>query len=198
MRSKGIDYFENTVRAVKLQHRYAIENPNRFEGYSRYFWGITESDGPGPITIEINGQERHFMGYARRGIPFGPDDGTVSPWAVVASLPFEPDEVLETIDYLLHEPDLNICNSYGFKSAFNPSLSRKPHIPHGWRSPWHYSTNQGPALALIENFRTGLIWDILKRNPHIRKGLKKAGFSGGWLLEEAVISGEWPESNMSY
>jgi hypothetical protein len=193
MRTKEIDYYENTIRAVKLQHRYAIENPNRFDGYSRYFWGITESDGPGPATIEVKGQDRHFLGFARRGVPLGPDDGTVSPWAIVASLPFAPEEVMQSIDYLLHEPDLNICNSYGFKSAFNASLSHKPHIPHGWRSPWHYSMNQGPALALIENYRTGLIWDTFKRSTYIKEGLKRAGFSGGWLAEEPVY--EFQENN---
>lgn len=180
------DYFGNSVRASLVQYRYAIENPMNFEGYGKCFWGITLSDGPGPALVNIKGTDREFFGHMKRGVPFGPDDGTISPWALIASLPFVPELVLPAIDYMLHETDLNLLNSYGFRSAFNPTLSPKPHNPHGWRSPLHYAINQGPAMAMIENYRTGLIWDLLRQSPYIVNGLTKAGFTGGWLSEISI------------
>ena len=105
MRDKGIDYFENTRRATRVQQQYAIDNPLKFAGYSKDCWGITASDGPGPDTIKLNGIERQFFDYLARGVPYGPDDGTIGPWAVVASLPFAPEIVLPAIDYLVHEVD---------------------------------------------------------------------------------------------
>lgn len=187
MESRNSDYFENSIRASLVQYQYALENPMNFEGYGKYFWGITSSDGPGPALLNIKGVDREFFGYARRGIPFGPDDGTVSPWSAVAALPFVPDLVLPTINYLLKETDLNILNSYGFRSAFNPTFPHKPHNPHGWRSPCHFASNQGPAIALVENYRTGFLWELLKESPYITTGLSRAGFKGGWLAEKPVI-----------
>lgn len=190
MQTKDLDYFGNSIRASLVQYQYALENPMNFDGYGRFFWGITTSDGPGPALMKIKGNDREFYGYARRGVPFGPDDGTISPWAAVAALPFVPEIVLPTIEYLLNETDLNSIDSYGFKSAFNPAFSGKPHNPHGWRSPWHFAANQGPALALIENYRTGFLWELLKESPYIRNGLSRAGFSGGWLEEKRVMQTE--------
>ena len=97
MRDRGIDYFENSRRATYVQREYAIRNPLEFEGYGEQCWGITASDGPGWTVRTINGIERRFFDYIARGAPYGPDDGTIAPWAVVASLPFAPEIVLPTI-----------------------------------------------------------------------------------------------------
>ena len=110
MRDKGIDYFENTRRATYVQQQYAIDNPLKFAGYGKDCWGITASDGPGPATIKVHGIERRFFDYVGRGVPYGPDDGTIAPWAVVASLPFAPEIVLPAIDYLVHQVDLKKGN----------------------------------------------------------------------------------------
>jgi hypothetical protein len=91
MRDRGIDYFENTRRATFVQQKYAIENPQQFEGYGKDCWGITASDGPGSANILAHGRQRQFFDYLARGVPDGPDDGTIAPWAVVASLPFAPE-----------------------------------------------------------------------------------------------------------
>ena len=99
MRSKAIDYFENSRRATYAQQEYAIRNPKRFKGYGEYIWGITASDGPGPATRRINGRTVKFFDYKGRGIPYGPDDGTLAPWAMTASLPFAPEIVLPSLNY---------------------------------------------------------------------------------------------------
>ncbi|MEP7316639.1 MAG: glucoamylase family protein [Sphingomicrobium sp.] len=181
MRDKGIDYFENTRRATRVQQRYAIANPLKFAGYSKDCWGITASDGPGPDTIKVNGIERQFFDYLARGVPYGPDDGTIGPWAVVASLPFAPEIVLPAIDYLVHEVDLKKGNPYGFKATFNPTYPDKSGNPYGWVSPWHYGINQGPINPMIENYRTGLLWRLMRDCPYVVTGLQRAGFTGGWL-----------------
>jgi hypothetical protein len=181
MRDKGIDYFENTRRATHIQRQYAIDNPLKFEGYSKNCWGITASDGPGPATIKVNGIDRQFFDYLGRGVPYGPDDGTIAPWAVVASLPFAPEIVLPAIKYLVHQVDLKLGKHCGFKATFNPTYPDKSSNPYGWVSQWHYGLNQGPIVLMIENYRTGLLWRVMRTCPHLVKGLRRAGFTGGWL-----------------
>jgi hypothetical protein len=186
MRDKDIDYFENSRRATYVQQRYAIDNPFKFAGYSKDCWGITASDGPGPDSIKVNGIERQFFDYLARGVPYGPDDGTIGPWAVVASLPFAPEIVLPAIDYLVHQVDLKKGNPYGFKATFNPTYPDKSGNPYGWVSPWHYGINQGPINPMIENYRTGLVWRLMRDCPYVVTGLRRAGFTGGWLGPSAL------------
>jgi hypothetical protein len=97
MRRQGIDYFENSRRATYVQQQYAIRNPRGFEGYGEHSWGITASNGPGPATRRVRGARRRFFGYRARGVPWGPDDGTLAAWSVAASLPFAPEIVLPTL-----------------------------------------------------------------------------------------------------
>jgi hypothetical protein len=80
-----------------VQQQYAIRNPGGFAHYGELCWGITASDGPGGVTRKIDGIQRRFFDYLARAVPYGPDDGTIAPWAVVASLPFAPEIVLPTI-----------------------------------------------------------------------------------------------------
>jgi hypothetical protein len=181
MRTKGIDYFENSRRATYVQQLYAIQNPLKFAKYGRNCFGITASDGPGPDTIKIAGVERQFFGYLARGVPYGPDDGSVAPWAVVASLPFAPEIVLPAIDYFVNEVDLKTGNAYGFKATFNPTYPSKSNNPYGWVSPWHFGINQGPVVLMIENYRSGLLWKLMRNCPYIVTGLRSARFNGGWL-----------------
>ncbi len=182
MREKGIDYFENSRRATHVQQQYAIHNPLGFKDYGRHCWGITASEGPGPDTGKVNGVDRQFLDYVGRGVPYGPDDGTLAPWALVASLPFAPEIVLPALQHCIHQAKMNEFNSYGFKAAFNPSHPGNPHNPYGWWvSPWHYGLNQGPIVLMIENDRTGLLWRLMRKCPYIVKGLQRAGFTNGWL-----------------
>jgi hypothetical protein len=180
MRGKRSDYFENSRRATHIQRLYAIANPDDFVGYGENCWGISASDGPGPATLLIKGTKRRFFGYAARGAPEGPDDGSIAPWAVAASLPFAPDIVqsaLRNFETLkLREND-----AYGFKATFNAAIAERPARTPVWVSPFHFGINQGPAVLMVENYRTGLVWNLMRNNPHIVTGLRRAGFSGGWL-----------------
>ncbi len=182
MRGKGIDYFENSRRATLVQQRYAIDNPLKFKSYGHHCWGITASEGPGPGSLEVAGVARPLFDYIARGVPYGPDDGTLAPWAVVASLPFAPEIVLPTLDYCIYQAKLTEFNSYGFKASFNPSHPGEPGNPYGWWvSPWHFGLNQGPIILMIENYRTDMLWALMRCCPYIQSGLTRAGFEGGWL-----------------
>ncbi len=180
MRTKGIDYFENSRRATYVQQQYTIRNPRGFAGYGEHVWGITASDGPGPARRRVNGVTRYFRDYAARGVPYGPDDGTIAPWAVVASLPFAPELVLPTLD---HIDDLypSLTSEYGFKCSVNPTFKDGSNKNGAWVSKGYYGLDQGPVVIMIENYRSGLIWRLLRRCPYIVAGLRRAGFSGGWL-----------------
>ena len=180
MRAHDSDYFENSRQATLVQQAYAIENPMGFVGYGEHCWGFTASDGPGCVRRRVNGVEREFFDYVARGAPFGPDDGTVAPWVVIASLPFVPEIVIPTIRHFA-QMDLGLTAKYGFKPSFNQSFAMPDSATGWWVTPYHFGIDQGPVVLMIENYRTGLLWDITRRSPAIVAGLRRAGFTGGWL-----------------
>jgi hypothetical protein len=178
MRERGIDYFENSRRASHVQQRYATLNPRGFEGYAEDCWGVTASNGPGPATRTVRGVERRFYGYKARGVPFGLDDGTLAPWATVASLPFAPEIVLPTLDHYFERfPEM--VTEHGIACSFNPTFPDDS--GHGWVSGGHFSLDQGPVIVMIENYRSGLVWRLTRECPYFATGLARAGFAGGWL-----------------
>jgi len=179
MREHGSDYFENSRRATYVHQQYAIRNPMEFEGYGALCWGLTASDGPGWTVRVLKGIQRHFFDYISRGAPYGPDDGTIAPWAVVASLPFAPEIVLPTIQHFAHL-DLGMIRPYGFKATFNPTFLLEGESRY-WVSPSHFGIDQGPIILMIENYRSNLLWNLMRRCPYLVAGLRRAGFTNGWL-----------------
>jgi len=189
MREKGIDYFESSRRAILSQRAYAIGNPNGFRGYGENVWGLTACDGPLDGDLAIDGRKIHFMTYAARGAAQGEirDDGTIAPTAAASSIAFAPEIAIPAIEEM-HRWGEHLYSKYGFLDAFNPTLTRemKTHHGHvvpgvGWFDGDYLGIDQGPIVAMIENYRTGLIWEVMRRNPHVRRGLERAGFTGGWL-----------------
>ncbi len=122
MRDFGIDYFENSRRATYVQQQYAIRNHRGFKGYGEQIWGLTASDGPGPARKTIEGKFLCFYDYRARCAPTGPADGTLAPWAVIASLPFAPEIVLPALRYF-DDKFPEMTSQYGFKCSFNPTFS---------------------------------------------------------------------------
>ena len=193
MRANDLDYFENSRRAVLAQHDYALDNPGGFTGYGPRLWGLTACDGPVNQTFEMDGTSRAFVTYWARGASFAwvNDDGTVCPSAAAGSLPFAPEIVLPTLMAMKEDHGENLFAEYGFLDAVNPTFTLEVPVQHGrvvpgkgWYDTDYLGIDQGPILAMIENHRTGLIWKTMRRNPHVIRGLKAAGFSGGWLLSE--------------
>jgi hypothetical protein len=178
MRAHGIDYFENSRRATYVQQAYAAANPRKFSGYGPWAWGITASDGPGDFVRQIRGVRRRFYSYRARGVPWGPDDGTLSPWAVVASLPFAPEIVLPTMGNLVAEyPGMR--SRYGFFCSVNPTVNGR--AKDAWIAKGYYGIDQGPVVLMIENALSGFVWSLMRKCPHIVRGLRGAGFAGGWM-----------------
>jgi hypothetical protein len=180
MRERGTDYFQNSRQATYVHQEYAIRNPLELSGYGEFCWGITATDGPGWEKRIVNGIARQFYDYYARGAPYGPDDGTLAPWAVVASLPFAPEIVIPTIRAMALL-DLGSTKRYGFKPSFNQTYSVPASSTGWWVTPYHFGVDQGPVILMIENYRTGLIWNIMRRSPYVTIGLHRAGFLGGWL-----------------
>jgi len=191
MREHGLDYFENSRRATYAQRRYAIANPKQWQGYGKNVWGMSASDGPGPASESL-GEDRRFLKYAARGVALGRivDDGTIAPTAAISSLPFAPEIVLPATLEMYHRFGSSIYSSYGFLDAFNASVRASsqsqqqpaPALP-GWVDPDYIGIDQGPILAMIENYRSALVWRVMRGNSYVRGGLERAGFSGGWLEE---------------
>jgi hypothetical protein len=177
MREKASDYFKNTQDTITVHRDYAARNPRGFAGYSRNFWGITAGDGPADHEIRQDLRDRRCFGYMARGVPYGPDDGTIAPWAMLATLPFGSEQALEGTRHLLRTyPE--VCRQDRFCSGFNPTLTKHG---AGWLSDGWYGLDQGLLVMMIENYRTGMIWSILRKCPYVRTGLERAGFDGGWL-----------------
>src|SRR5437764_3858252 len=124
------------------------------------------------MVKKLQGVERIFYDYIARGVPYGPDDGTLAPWAVVASLPFAPEIVLPTLEHFdkLHLAD----NTYGYKATFNPTFPEKTHNELGWISPYHFAINQAPVVLMIENYRSGLNWRLTRGIQPMVDGLRLA------------------------
>lgn len=180
MRQQAIDYFENSRRATYINQQYAVRNPRGFRDYGRHAWGITASNGPGPAVRCMGGVARRFLGYVARGVPYGPDDGTLAPWAVVASLPFAPEIVLPTLQHCSETYRL-MENEHGLVCSINPTFPSRGPGGSGWISRNHFALDQGPVILMIENYRSGLIWRLMRSCPYVVTGLQRAGFTGGWL-----------------
>lgn len=181
-REKEIDYFENSRRATSVQREYAIRNPLDFAGYGKNFWGLTASDGPGWTSRRINGIDRSFFDYVARGAPYGPDDGTVAPWAVVASLPFAPEIVLPALKNF-QDVYPQVIGEYCFRCSFNLSFPNggEDNSGAGWTSSYHFGINLGPVVLMCENYRSDFLWRLMRACPYVVTGLRRAGFSNGWL-----------------
>lgn len=190
MRERGLDYFENSRRATLAQRAYALANPDGWTGYGPRLWGLTACDGPVYGTFVIAGRERRFASYDARGASFTrvTDDGTVCPSAAAASLPFAPEVVAPLLLALYEDHGDRLYGRYGFLDALNPTFTLDVPVQHGrvdgehgWYDTDYLGIDQGPILAMIENWRSGLVWDTMRRNPHVVRGLRAAGFTGGWL-----------------
>jgi hypothetical protein len=190
MRGKGIDYFENSRRATLAHRAYAIANPMGWKAYGESLWGLTACEGPADGEVVIDGVKRRFSGYAARGVSavHSQDDGTIAPTAAGGSVPFAPEVTIPVLEQMRRQwGDAGLWGEYGFLDAFNPTFRGLPVTQGryvegaGWFDTDYLGIDQGPILAMIENHRSGLVWSTMRKNPHIVRGLRRAGFTGGWL-----------------
>jgi len=196
MRGKGIDYFINAKRATLAQREYAIHNPLQWKDYGADIWGLTACNGPRgdqkPGEPDRYAKDpKTFYAYIARGagLRYAVDDGTIAPAAAIASIAFTPEFVLPVIDAMKNRYAADVYTNYGFVDAFNPSFTFTDRtlrtgkvVPgKGWFDTTYIGIDQGPIVLMLENYRSEFVWKTMSKNPHIRAGLKNAGFTGGWL-----------------
>ena len=190
MRGRKLDYFENSRRATHVHRAYATQNPMRWKEYGESVWGLTACDGPADVQRPFAGELRRFRGYSARGVGLDRniDDGTICPSAAGGSIAFAPEIAIPALESMASRYGEHIYGRYGFVDSFNPSFDFAAPLRYGRRVPgfgWidtdRLGIDQGPILAMTENYRSGLVWRVMRGNAHIRKGLARAGFTGGWL-----------------
>jgi hypothetical protein len=147
------DYWMLNQNHALMHYEYALDNPKGFEGYGEKQWGLTSS-------YSMRGYAGHHPGDA--------DLGVISPTAALSSFPYTPQESMQFLRYLYTEAD-SLIGSYGPYDAYSHSSN--------WYLPRYLAIDQGPIPVMIENYRSGLLWDLFMRNEDVRKGLKKLGFS---------------------
>ena len=190
MRARGIDYFENSRRATYSQQAYAIANPGGWKGYDDRVWGLSACDGPFNGSRDYAGSRRRFFGYAARGTGLTRtyDDGTIAPTAMVSSLPFAPEIVLPSLQEMMRRHGERIYSRFGLLDAFNLSFDYPVKLAYGrlvpgfgWVDNDYVGIDQGAVVAMIANDRDGLVWNVMRNNAYLVRGLRRAGFAGGWL-----------------
>ena len=191
MREKGIDYFENSRRATLSQRAYAVDNPDGWLGFGEATWGLTASDGPKDTTVVLDGVERTFFQYSARGASAQRvrNDGTLVPTAAGGSVPFAPGETVAALRAMRDTYGDHLYGEYGFRDAYNPTFAEADVPAHrgevvdgvAWFDADYLGIDQGPIVLMIENYRSELIWETMRDNPYIVRGLCRAGFVGGWL-----------------
>lgn len=147
------DYWQEHVNTAKIHHAYSVANPKGHAGYSDKNWGLTASDDP--------------YGYTAHQ-PMSNDNGTISPTAALASMPYTPEESLKTLKYFYHKRGKDLFGKFGLYDAFNDNL--------GWVQKAYIGIDQGPIVVMLENHRTGLLWNTVMIDSDVQAGLNKLGF----------------------
>ncbi len=148
---KYTNYFKNNQNIALINYRYCLKNPAGFKGYGDSCWGLTACDGP--------------FNYLPSEPIAGRNDGTIAPTGAVSSFPYTPAESMKALKNYYYNYGKFLWGEYGFRDAFN--------LSQNWSSKIYMGLNQGPMVAMIENYRTGLLWKFFMSNPEIKEGLKK-------------------------
>lgn len=153
LRDQYADYWIENMNTAKIHYEYGIANPKNHLNYSDKNWGLTASDDPSGYTAHQ---------------PMGNDNGTISPTAALASMPYTPEESMKALKYFYRERGKDVFGMYGPYDAFNDNL--------GWVKKAYIGIDQGPIVVMIENHRTGLLWNSVMKDPDVQVGLTKLGF----------------------
>lgn len=153
LKDKYADYFLQNKNQSLIDYKYCIRNPHNFYGYSENVWGLTASDDP-------NGYKAHSPTN---------DNGTITPSAAISSIVYTPVQSLRAMHYFYEHLKNHIWGKYGFYDAFNQQV--------GWYAKSFLAIDQGPIIIMIENYRSGLLWNNFMKNKDVQNGLKKLGFT---------------------
>jgi len=146
------DYWAQNVAHTRLNRAHCLANPGGFAGYGPDCWGLSASDGPEGYSAHAPDNDR----------------GVIAPTAAISSLPYAPDEVMRVLRHFHDDLGDRLWGEYGFVDAFSDSAN--------WTAKTHLAIDQGPQVVMIENHRSGLLWDLVMRDPEVRRGLARLDF----------------------
>lgn len=146
------NYWTQNVTHSQINLAYCVENPQRYVGYKSYCWGLTASDGNAGYSAHSPDNDR----------------GVITPTAAISSIPYTPEESMEAIRHFYYILGDRLWGEYGFYDAFN--------LTSDWTASSYLAIDQGPIIVMIENYRTGLLWDLFMSAPEIQNGLQKLDF----------------------
>lgn len=157
LKDRYADYWEHNRNHTLINRQYCIENPKGYKGYGEHCWGLTSS-------YSMKGYAGHSPAH---------DLGVISPTAALSSIPYTPEESMKVIRYLFYQLRDKVWGEYGFYDAFSEE--------HNWYPQRYLAIDQGPVVVMIENYRSGLLWDLFMSCPEVQSGLRKLGFESDRL-----------------
>lgn len=168
------DYWQHNVNHVHINRSYCIENPKEYKGYGKTCWGLTASYSIEASGKKVSGENKQHDLTRDLNIVYNAhspsnDHGVISPTAALSSFPYAPEECMEAARFFYDSLGLQLLGPYGFYDAFS--------LEYDWFPQRYLAIDQGPIIIMIENYRTGLLWDLFMKNKEIQNGLIKLGFS---------------------
>jgi hypothetical protein len=162
LKDKYADYWKEDSTQAIINYKWCVDNPKHFAGYSKNNWGLTASYS--------------LRGYAAHAPDLKNDLGVISPTAAISSLPYTPQQSMAAIRHWYDQMGNKLWGKYGFYDAFSENAD--------WFPQRYLAIDQGPQIVMIENYRTGLLWNLFMSCPEIQIGLKKLGFESPWLKDK--------------
>jgi hypothetical protein len=157
LKDRYADYWEQNKNHTLINLQHCILNPNKFKGYGENCWGLTASD-------TYNGYNAHSPAN---------DHGTISPTAALSSFPYTPEYSMKALKHFYFDLGSKIWREYGFTDAFNETQN--------WYADSYLAIDEGPIVAMIENYRSGLLWKLFMSCPEVHDGLRKLGFTSPYI-----------------
>jgi hypothetical protein len=157
LKDRYADYWEQNRNHTLINREHCVRNPNKYKGYGPDCWGLTASD-------TYDGYNAHSPTN---------DFGTISPTAAISAFPYTPEYSMQALKHFYFQLGNKIWGRYGFTDAFNETKD--------WYASSYLAIDQGPEVAMIENYRSGLFWKLFMSCPEIKRGLKKLGLESPWL-----------------
>ncbi len=171
LKDKYADYWKEMTTQTIINYNWCVDNPKKFKGYGPDNWGLTASyslnrNPPGSI---------HDIGYAGHAPDTSNDLGVISPTAALSSFPYAPSQAMSAMKHWYNDTTLRnkIWGVYGFYDAFSETANFFPVR--------YLAIDQGPVVVMMENYRSGLLWNLFMSCPEIKTGLTKLGFESPWL-----------------
>lgn len=161
LKDKYADYWKEMSTMAHINYQWCVDNPKRYKGYGADNWGLTAS-------YSVNG-------YAAHAPDSSNDLGVISPTAALSSFPYTPQQSMAAMKHWYNDSTLRskIWGAYGFYDGFSETAN--------WYLPHYLAIDQGPAIVMMENYRSGLLWKLFMSCDEVKDGLQKLGFTSTYL-----------------